>query len=180
MRATAAHTDVRPRHGRCCESQVLEEVTMSDTATTNLILFVIAGATLMQSLLLISIALWARARLAELRAHADGLDVPRLVGRAHAALDDLHAISQTASRAGLAVERTANGVHAVMDVAGHEVRRATMGVRTAFDVITAVARRATAARAGLRAGVSELLRSSRPRETRTMDEAITVSEGGHD
>lgn len=153
---------------------------MSDIATTNLILFVIAGATLIQSLLLIFVALWARARLATLRAHADGLDLPGLVRRAHAALDDLHAISQTASRAGLAVERTANGVHAVVDVAGHEVRRATMGVRTAFDVVAAVAHRVTAARAGLKAGVNELLRSSRQPERRRMDEAITVSEGGHD
>ncbi len=155
---------------------------MSDITTTNIILFVIAGATLVQSLLLIAIVWWARAHMAAMRSSLDALNLPHLVGRTHAALDDLHAIADSASRAGLAIERTANGVHAVVDVAGHEVRRATMGVRTAFDAVGGLARRAMAFRSGLAAGVSEILRISRSAGGRRADEgvAVFVSEGGHD
>jgi len=155
---------------------------MSDLATTNLILSAIAVATLTQSFLLIAIVWRTRAHVAALRAQVEALDLPHLARRTQSALDDLHAIAATASRAGLAVERTADGVHAVVNLAGDEVRRATMGVRAAFDMVAGWGRRAAAARAGLVAGVSELVRGSRAVEERRTKEAVAVmvSEGGHD
>ncbi len=155
---------------------------MSELATTNLILSVIAVATLTQSLLLLAVAWRIRNQVAALRAQVEALDLPHLARRTQSALDDLHAIAATASRAGLAVERTADGVHAVVNLAGDEVRRATMGVRSAFDMVAGWGRRIAAARAGLLAGVSEIVRGGRAAKERSVNEAVAVmvSEGGHE
>jgi hypothetical protein len=134
---------------------------MPSLETTNLILGVLAAATVAQFLLILGVTVFFARRFAKLQAAVTAFDLAPLEQKVIAATADLHAIAAFTERTGRDVERTLHRAQAVLNAMGTGLGFFAGGYRRAFAV-----------GAGLSSGVREILGRRRPHAA-TKDNRLT-------
>lgn len=146
---------------------------MPSLDTTNLILTILTATIVAQFLALLVGVVWIGRRMAVLQqtvAQFQSNHLAKLAERANDAIADLHVIANRADRVGAELERAARGLSAIVGVVEFEVTRTTRGVHHALNLVSGGYRHLSAVGAGLRGGVSELLKTRRQRAERRIDE----------
>lgn len=140
---------------------------MDTLDTTNVILAIMAAASVIQLLLVLAAAYWIVRQVAHLKQELRQVQVrtDALVAQIHAvaaqaegAMADLRTIAARADGVGRELERVGVLLQEMVRGIGIEVRRATDGVHVAMDIVEAAYHGATAIGDTVRSGLREFFR----------------------